>query len=98
MKIEKSKSLWMGGGTFLLTALVTSLKEFEFGNVNAIWLIWMFCSWNYFAYGFDRDMWPWVFEELYGEGRGKASYRRFYFWGTAAIYLAFLAVAAFADK
>jgi hypothetical protein len=94
----KSKALWVGCVTFLLTALVTIFKEFQPGNVNAIWFIWVFCSWNYFAYAFDRDMWPWVFVELYGGGKGKPSNRSFYFWGTAVIYLAFLGVAAFADK
>jgi hypothetical protein len=98
MKTEKCKSLWVWAVTFLLTVLVTFLKKFEPGNVNAIWLIWIFCSWNFFAYAFDKNMCPWQFEELYGQGRGKPSNRSFYFWGTAAIYLAFLAVAAFADK
>lgn len=98
MKTEKYKSLWVGGVTLLLTALVTVFKKFEPGNVNAIWFIWTCCSWNFFAYAFDKNMWPWQFEELYGQGRGKPSNRSFYFWGTAAIYLAFLAVAVFSDK
>ena len=93
----KIKALWVGGVTLALTALVAIFREFEAGNVKVIWFIWAFCSWNFFAYGFGKDMWPWVFVELNGGGKGKPGHRKFYFWFTAGIYLAFLATAAFAD-
>ena len=94
----KNKALWVGGVTFVLTALVTIFKEFEPGNVNAIWIIWAGFSWNYFAYGFERQMLPWVWVELQGRGRGNPIERTVVFWLTAAIYLAFLSLAAFSDK
>lgn len=93
---SKNKAFWVACMTFVLTGLVTIFKEFEPGNVNAIWFIWAGLSWNYFAYAFDRGMWPRVFVELDGGGKGKPSHRTFYFWGTAAVHLAFLATAAFA--
>ncbi|NBD20308.1 hypothetical protein GTZ97_06440 [Aquabacterium fontiphilum] len=76
---------------------MTALREFEPGNVKAIWLIWAGLSWNYFAYGFDRGMMPTVFVELDGGGKGNPVARGFVFWLTAVIYLAFIATAAFAD-
>ncbi|MEY4727037.1 MAG: hypothetical protein RLZ36_1664 [Pseudomonadota bacterium] len=94
----KSKAFWVGVVTFLLTALVTIFREFEPGNVNAIWVIWAGFSWNYFAYAFDLGMFPRTFVELDGHGKGNPTERKVFFWGTAVIYLAFLAVAAFADK
>ena len=94
---EKTKALWVLGLAFVLTALLTILKTFEPGNVSAIWLIYVFCAWNFFAYGFDFDMWPWVFVELEGRGEGKPSHREFYFWFTAAIYVALLATIAWAE-
>ena len=99
MKSKKYKSLWVAGVTFLLTGLVTIFKEFEPGNVNAIWFIWFCVSWNYFAYAFDRRMLPSNYD-LDDAGKHPAGpiARAFLFWGTAAIYLAFLAVAAFADQ
>lgn len=93
----KNKALRVGGVTLVLTALVTIFREFEPGYVNGIWVIWAFFSWNYFAYAFDRDMWPWIFVELNGGGKGNPTERTVFFWGTAAVYLAFLAVMAFAD-
>lgn len=93
----KIKALWVGGVTFVLTALVTIFKEFEPGNVNAIWFIWVGFSWNYFAYAFDKRMLPWQFVELKGGKEGSSGERTVFFWGTAVIYLALLATAAFAD-
>ncbi len=94
----KSKALWVGSVTFLLTALVTIFREFDSGYVKIIWFAWVFHGWNYFAFAFDRDMWPWIFVELYGRGKGNSTERVAFFWGTAAVYLSFLAVMAFADK
>lgn len=83
--------------TFILTVLATLLRERDPSDINAVWVIWAFCSWNYFAYAFDRDMWPWIFVELNGGGKGNPAERTVFFWGTAVVYLAFLAVMAFAD-
>jgi hypothetical protein len=93
----KSKALWVAGVTCVLTTLVTVLRELEPGNVKAIWLIWAGLTWNYFAYGVDRGMMPRGFVELDGGGKGNPVARSFVFWLTAAIYLTFIATAAFAD-
>jgi hypothetical protein len=94
----KSKGLWMLGITFFLTLLVTLFKQLPQGHSNGNWLIWFFCAWNFFAYAFDRNMWPWVFAELYGRGKGKPGVRKFHFWGTTLLYLSFLALIAFASE
>ncbi len=94
----KSKALWVGCVTFVLTGLVTIFKEFELGNVNAIWIIWTGLSWNYFAYAFDRRMLPWQFVELKGGKEGNPTERTVFFWGTAAVHFAFLATAAFSGS
>lgn len=94
----RNKGLWALGVTFMLNALLIFFRDFDPGNVKAFWLIWAGLSWNYFAYAFDRDMWPRTFVELDGDGKGKPGYRTFYFWGTLLVHLAFLATMAFADK
>lgn len=91
----KNKSLWVGGVTFLLTVMTVAFKDFDSGNVRAIWVIWAGFSWNYFAYGFEKQMLPWVWVELRGEGRGNPVERAVVFWVTAALYLAVIALAAF---
>jgi hypothetical protein len=93
----KSKALLVWSVLFFLTALVTIFRELEAGYNKGIWAIWAFCSWNFFAYGFDKGMWPRAFIELDGGGNGKQSHRNYYFWLTAVIYLAFLATMAFAN-
>ncbi len=97
MKTKKYKALWVAGVTFLLTAIVTSFREFDTGYVKIIWFAWVFHSWNYFAYAFDRGMWPRTFIELDGQGKGDPTNRTFFFWGTLVIHLSFLALMAFAD-
>lgn len=92
----RSKGLWALGVTFVLTLLTTIFKEFEPGYAKGNWLIWMFWSWNYFAYAFDKRMLPWQFIELKGNGEGHPLARKVVFWGTAVVYLAFLALVAFA--
>lgn len=89
----KNKSLWVVGVTFLLTVMAVAFKDFDYGNVRAIWAIWAGFSWNYFAYGFEKQMLPWVWVELQGGGRGNPMERAVVFWVTAALYLAFLALA-----
>ncbi len=94
----KTKAAWAAGATLIFTALVTIFREFEPGYVKGIWFISCFCTWNYFAYGFDRNMWPSTFVELDGGGKGDPANRTFFFWGTLAMHLSFLALMAFADK
>lgn len=94
----KSKAFLVGGLTFCLTLIVTLLREIDLGNIKAIWLIWICMSWNYFAYAFDRGMWPRAFVELDGADMGNPTMRSIYFWGTAGVYLAFLATVAFANR
>jgi hypothetical protein len=91
------KSLWVLGATFLMTVSATSFKDFDAGNAEAIWVIWAGFSWNYFAFGFERQMLPWVWVELQGRGQGSPTERQVVFWATAAIYLAFLSLAVFSD-
>jgi len=93
----QSKAAWVAGLTFIFTALVTIFRKFEPGYINGIWLIWFFFAWNYFAYAFDRDMWPWIFDELKGKGNGKKNERSIFFWGSSILHLSFLATMAFAD-
>lgn len=93
----KNKALWVTGVTFLSTSLVTLFRDFEQGYASGIWFLWLFWSWNYFAYGFDKGMLPSVFVELDGDGKGDPVARGFVFWLTATIYLAFIAAAGFVN-
>lgn len=85
-------SAWMilSAATVLLY-LVSDLPEYP---ARALPLLWAFFSWNYFAYAFDKDMWPFVFVELDGGGKGKSSWRKFYFWLSVFLYAALLATIA----
>lgn len=93
----KNKALWVGGVLTVLTVLVCLFSRMGAYYVKQMWLPWAFFSWNFYAYGFDRDMWPWQFDELYGKSKGRPGVREFHFWGTAVIYLLFLATMVFAD-
>lgn len=93
----KNKGICVLSLTFMLTNLIHFVKDFQFGDVNANWLIWFFFAWNYFAYAFDKQMLPWVFEELQGHGKGEKTTRAIFFWGFALMHFAFLGVMAFAD-
>lgn len=57
-------------------------------------LTWGFFSWNFYAYGFDRDMWPVTFVQLDGGGKGHPVAREAVFWSTCAVYLVILAMIA----
>ncbi|TBO27583.1 hypothetical protein EYS42_16675 [Aquabacterium lacunae] len=76
---------------------MTLFRNFEQGDASGIWFLWLFWSWNYFAYGFNKRMLPWQFVELMGGDKGNSVARGFVFWLTAFIYLAFIATAGFAD-
>ncbi len=93
----KNKAFRVGCLTLALTALVTIFRELEPGYAKGIWAIWSFFAWNFFAYAFDWRMLPWQFIELKGGKEGNPTERTVFFWGTAAVYLAFLAVMAFAN-
>lgn len=93
----KNKSLYVGMGLFVLTILAILFRERPQSDIKVVWIVWAFFSWNFYAYGFDRDMWPWQFEELCGKSKGRPGVREFHFWGTAVIYLLFLATMVFAD-
>lgn len=94
---HKTKAAWVAGVTFVFTALVTIFRELEPGFAKGIWFVTVFWSWNYFAYAFDKQMLPWVFEELQGHGKGEKTTRAIFFWGFALVHFAFLGVMAFAD-
>lgn len=81
---------------------LVTLSLYVLGNMSvypsrALPLLWCFFSWNYFAYAFDRGMWPWVFVELDGQGKGLPGWRTFWFWFSALIYAALLATIVWAD-
>lgn len=87
----------MWGTVTVLTASLYGFADVGLYPRRALPLLWCFFSWNFFAYGFDRDMWPWIFVELKGGHKGKPGVREVHFWLTAATYLAMLATIAFAD-
>ena len=93
----KTKAAWAAGVTFICTALVTVFREFEPGFAKGIWFLTLFLSWNYFAYAFDKQMLPWVFVEISGGKEGIPAARKFVYWATLFIHVAFLATMAFAD-
>lgn len=76
------------------TVILSLLADVPAYPALALPLLWCFFSWNYFAYAFDKDMWPFVFVELDGGGKGKPSWRKFYFWLSVFLYAALLATIA----
>ena len=94
----RSKGLLAISATLVLTVVIPVLREYDLGNIRAVWFIWFGVAWNYFAYAFDKGMFPRAFVELDGHGKGRPGYRTFYFWGTLGLHLVFLGTMAFADK
>lgn len=88
----------MLGVTSFLTVMLYLFKDLETYPRRGLPILWMFFSWNSFAYGFGKDMWPWQFVELKGNQEGSPAYRAIHFWGTGALYLALLATVAFSDQ
>lgn len=90
----------IGLGMWAVISVATVLLYFTVGSREftdgALMMTWAFFSWNYFAYAFDKDMWPFVFVELDGGGKGKPSWRTFYFWLSVVLYAALLATIAWA--
>ena len=93
----KNKSILMIFGTSLIALLVLIEGVGVFTN-QAFLLAWAFFNWNFFAYGFNQSMWPWIFDELKGGEVGHPRVREFHFWGSAVMYLGLLAVVAFRDR
>lgn len=94
---SKSKALCVSGITFLLTVAVVLIRGHDQSQTSIVWLAWGFFGWNYFAYAFEKQMLPWVFEELQGHGKGNKAIRAVFFWGFAGTHMAFLATMALAD-
>lgn len=92
----RSKALWVWAVVSALTLLlyvVSGTREFTDGGLL---IAWAFFSWNFYAYGFDRGMWPRNFVELDGHGQGHSLARELVFWITAVLYLMLLATIAWA--
>lgn len=87
-------SAWGVLTLFTLLVFIVGTRHFTDG---ALVLMWCFFSWNFYAYAFDRGMWPRVFIELDGHGRGLPAWRSFMFWLSAVFYTALLAAIAFSD-
>ena len=92
----RNKSLLVLAGTSVLTLVAYLIRAVHHPVDDGLLLMWVFCAWNFFAYGFDKDMWPWVWVQLEGGNNGKFAERRFMFLGTALIYMALLATFSFA--
>lgn len=92
----RSKALWVGSVASVLTLLLYVVGDMPLYPSRALPILWAFFSWNFYAFGVDRDMWPWVFVELDGHGQGHPFAREVVFWITAVFYLMLLATIAWA--
>lgn len=88
--------MWAGGLVSVLTLLLYAAGDMPEYPSRALPFLWAFFTWNFFAYAVDRDMWPWVFVELDGHGKGHPLAREVVFWLTAGVYLMLLATIAWA--
>ena len=89
--------LWVWGALTSLTVivwLVFGTRQFTDGGLLIVWCLY---SWNFFAYAFDRDMWPWQFVELNGKGLGAPSWRAFWFGFSVVMYAIILGAIAWAS-
>jgi len=75
----------------ILLLIVGDTGEFTNGGLL---IAWGFFSWNFYAYGFSSDMWPFQFVELKEDGNLLA--REVAFWATAGMYFLILATIAWA--
>ncbi len=91
----RSKALWVCGIASALTVALYAFADMGLYPSRALPLLWCFFSWNFFAYGLGRDMWPWILVELKGGRQGKSGVREVHFWMTVATYLGLLATIAF---
>lgn len=92
----KNKAIWVGGVVFILTLLATILKEREF-ITSKLYGLFGYVFHGILCLRLRQRMVPRAFTELDGQGKGKSGERTFWFWATAAIYLAFLGVYVFAN-
>lgn len=93
---KKNKSFLVWGILSMLSLILVVTRGTGAYTDGGLGITWIFFSWNFLAYGFDRGMWPRVFVELDGQGKGNAAYREVYFWGAAVLYLLILSVITFA--
>lgn len=84
-------ALWVWGVSSFFT-LALYLFDMPLYPSRALPLIWSLYSWNFYAYAFDKRMWPQQFEELYGQGKGNPNWRSFWFWFSFLQYFGFLLV------
>jgi len=92
----KSYGLFMWGLLTMCTLLLYGFREMPAYPSRALPLLWGFFSWNYYAYAFDKRMWPPQFVELHGGSKGVPSWRAFWFWFAVLTYGALLAMIAWA--
>lgn len=92
----KNKTLWVGGFSSFLTLLLFVFADTSEYTRGGLLISWAFFTWNFYAFGFDRDMWPWIFVELDGQGKGNPLAREVVFWITAFLYFMLLATIAWA--
>jgi hypothetical protein len=92
---QRTKALWVWGVVSLLSLLLLVTKGTREFSDGALLLIWLFFSWNFYAFGFSNDMWPFQFAEL--KKNGSKIQREVFFWGTSVVYLSLLAVIAWAE-
>lgn len=91
---QKSKSLSVVAATSVLTLLLYVFVDVSEYTTGALLISWAFFSWNFYAYGFSSDMWPFQFVELKRTGLEKA--RKAVFWISTLLYLYILATIAWA--
>ncbi len=94
---KRNKALLVWATVTLLSLLLCVTVGTRSFTDGALLIIWAFFSWNFFAYAFDRGMWPRTFVELDGHGKGHPLAREVVFWGTAVLYLLLLATIAWAE-
>ncbi|WP_332749421.1 hypothetical protein [Hydrogenophaga sp.] len=93
---HKSRAFGVWGTVSVLTLMLYVFGGIPAYPARAIPIIWVFISWNLYAYGFEKRMWPTQFVELHGQDKGEPGWREFWFWFSAFIYLIFLATVAWA--
>ena len=91
----KNLGLWVWGVLTATTIAIYFMLQLPEYPRKALPLVWCLFSWNFYAYAFDKSMWPTTFVELDGHGKGKHGWRTFWFWLDVSIYGALLLTVAF---
>ncbi len=94
---KRTKAFWVWGTASGLTLLLYALGDLAIYPSRALPFIWAGFSWNFYAYGVGRGMWPRGFVELDGQGKGNSLAREVVFWASAWLYLLLLATIAWAE-